>query len=129
MLFRFHEAIIAQTFLFSGKIPSFMPTIRVGHRYHKMPTPAALLQSPTCLVQVLPVERNELSDAFVEYDAAYHGGHYPLPTGRLLILLLATGNGLWTTLRRWTPRKEAYYRSLTGQTVGIEIAEPATPSK
>lgn len=30
---------------------------------------------------------------------------------------------LWTTVRRWTPRKEAYYRGLRGQMFDIEVEE------
>ena len=106
-----------------------MQTITFSHRYDKMPTNAALSHSTTYLSLVLVVQREELSERFVAYDTAYDGGNYPLPKGKLLLLCLVTANLLWTTVRRWTPRKEAYYRSLVGQPVRIEIAELAAATK
>lgn len=99
------------------------PKIKFSHEYYKMP---ANLNTAR-LLQVIIVEKSELSKEFIEYDTAYPldkrvpwegNGHYELPEGRMLLLLLQSG-WLWTTLRRWTPEKERYYKELTGQEIEI----------
>jgi hypothetical protein len=105
-----------------------MNSIKFSHRYFKMP-PAHMKTAR--LLQVLIADKKELSPEFVEYDTAYkeiecnpeeETKHYPLPDGKLIILLLQTG-WVWTTIRRWTPAKESYYRSLQGQELKIEMIE------
>lgn len=113
-----------------------MNEIKFSHEYYKMPfedwIPNTKLTAD--VLEVLISERKELSKEFIEYDTAfcecvakeekkYHKGYYPLPNGKLLILLLVTTNSsgkhLWTTIRRWTPEKERYYKSLRGKEVEI----------
>jgi len=97
-----------------------MPTIKFSHRYHKMP-PAP---DPSRLLEVLVANRATLHSAFVEYDTAIiGGGNYALPDGKVLVLLLqAEGGELWTTVRRWTPDKEQYYRGLRGTRLAVVVA-------
>jgi hypothetical protein len=40
-----------------------------------------------------------------------------------VLFLIADDGRTWTTIRRWTPQKEKYYRSIIGEEVKIEIAE------
>lgn len=89
-----------------------MPAIKFSHRYRKMPPDP----NPSRLLGVLVANRATLHSAFVEYDTAIiGGGNYPLPSGKVLVLLLQAESGeLWTTIRRWTPDKEQYYRGLRG---------------
>ena len=68
------------------------------------------------LLEVLPVELADLSAEFLDYDTA--SGSYDLPKkGKYLLLIMQKPGGvdLLTTLRRWTPQKEAYYRALIGE--------------
>jgi hypothetical protein len=60
----------------------------------------------------------------VEYDTAIiGGGNYPLPSGKVLVLLLQAESGeVWTTIRRWTPDKEQYYRGLRGMRLAVVVA-------
>ena len=97
-----------------------MPAIKFSHHYHKMP-PAP---DPSRLLEVLVANRATLHSAFVEYDTAIiGGGNYALPDGKVLVLLLqAEGGELWTTLRRWTPDKEQYYRGLRGTRLAVVVA-------
>lgn len=97
-----------------------MPAIKFSHRYHKMP-PAP---DPSRLIEVLVANRATLHSAFVEYDTAIiGGGNYPLPGGKVLVLLLQAESGeLWTTIRRWTPDKEQYYRGLRGVRLAVVVA-------
>jgi hypothetical protein len=41
----------------------------------------------------------------------------------IVLFLIADDRRTWTTIRRWTPQKEKYYRSIIGEEVKIEIAE------
>jgi hypothetical protein len=71
---------------------------------------------------VFLTDKKELGKDFIEYDTAYgFKGNYPLPSGKLLVLLLYTYGHLWTTIRRYIPYKETYYRGLIGQDVEIKI--------
>lgn len=103
-----------------------MNKIKFSHDYEKKP----LYTDNTTLLEVFTVaDKKDLSKQFLLYDTKYKGedGGYILPDGKLLILLLHSFNydscawELWTTCRRWTAKKERYYRSLRGQTVLIEI--------
>jgi hypothetical protein len=105
-------------------------TIKFSHAYWKMPNhaiPNMLFDlKPTTLIQVLNVDRNQLSKEFLDYDDTYTGpdgkpAHFPVPDGPLLMLFLETGGVLWTTLRRSYPTKEKYYRDLVGKEVTIEM--------
>lgn len=113
-----------------------MAKIRFSHRYVKMPDD---MQFAT-LLEVFITDRKELSKSFIEYDTSFWARdysssdtfakkeNYPLPKGKVLILLLYNPNPfgnpiLFTTVRRATPEKEAYYRSLRGQEVEIVIEE------
>ena len=68
------------------------------------------------------------------YSSDFMEAHYALPkSGKVIILiLLSEGNlfnqALWTTIRRYIPYKEKYYRGLIGQEVEIEINFPSEVS-
>jgi len=97
--------------------------IKFSHRYYKMP----VCVKNTYLLEVLTADRKDLILGFIIYDTEYPKGHYELPKGKLLVLLLLTPikagkeNYLWTTIRRWTPEKEKYYKSLRGSQVEVVI--------
>lgn len=109
-----------------------MNIIKFSHWYEKMPS-GKEWQAPTTLMAVFLCNREELGELFVKYDTLFWDGivpgitrdrtayFYELPKGRLMVLLLITHNKVWTTIRRWTPQKEKYYRSIVGQDVKIEI--------
>ena len=108
-----------------------MNKIKFSHKYFKMP--AAYETSK--LSEVLIIDESDISESFREYDTCYENfdkdtGYalkpecYPLPKGKLILLLLIANSGsgwLWCTMRRWTPEKEKYYRSIRGQNVEIVI--------
>lgn len=79
------------------------------------------------LLQVRDIELSELSTEFLNYDTLTESGEkYPLPkTGEYLLLFLYDENAceLWTTIRRSTPDKRKYYKSLTGQLLKIKWVE------
>ena len=101
-----------------------MNKIKFSHKYYKFPT--AYKESQ--LAQVIVIDESEISQTFRMYDTSFRDGNkegmYPLPKGKILLLLLIANKGhgwLWTTIRRWTPEKEAYYRGIIGQQVEIII--------
>ncbi len=97
-----------------------MRVIKFSHFYSKAPPG----YSKSKLLEVFITDRDDLHSEFVEYDTAINGGgNYPLPSGKLIVLLLQASQlmRLWTTTRRWTPEKERYYRGLRGEIVKCEI--------
>ena len=110
-----------------------MHKIKFSHDYYKFPS----AKNISLLSQVVITDKSELSDSFIEYDTLFRNwtknpktplpdGMYELPKGKLILLLLIANEGkgwLWTTIRRWTPEKEKYYRSIQGQNVEIVIEE------
>lgn len=105
---------------------SGMISIKFSHIYQKMPVGAE--DFDTKLLAVIPCVHENLSDEFIEYDTKYEGGNYQLPSGKMLLLLLATNIlytdyeiVFWTTIRRWTPEKEKYYISHLGEQIKIEV--------
>jgi len=102
-----------------------MRTIKFSHRYTKM------RGSEVRLIEVLNSKFEDLSDTFIEYDTRLCcGGNYKLPKKGDCLVLLFLGKGsiwdsseLFTTVRRSTPEKEAYYKGLRGQKLRVEIQE------
>jgi hypothetical protein len=100
-----------------------MQTIKFSHEYFKMPIGYEI----STLLETFIIERSEMSDSFYDYDTTYaidfnETARYPLPDGKLIVILLKSKAGLlWTTVRRWTPEKEEYYRGLRGENVKIEV--------
>lgn len=98
-----------------------MKSIRFSHVYTKLPANP----DPSTLLEVFAVQRDELCSGFLEYDTRImNGGNYPLPNGKLLVLLLKTREGvLWTTIRRYTKDKCIYYKNSRGEEFDIMVAE------
>jgi len=106
------------------------PIIRFSHLYRKM----GKIENGDYveLLEVFNKHRAELSDYFVAYDTAYLTtenpiamGYYPLPKTELLVLLLRSPKHdvVFTTIRRATPSKEAYYLKQRGNLFRVEITE------
>ena len=79
------------------------------------------------LLEVFTVDKG-LSPAYVEDDTLIYSidpqtrEHYALTDGILLVLLFKTKEGfMFTTIRRHTPEKEAYYREARGQVFTVVI--------
>ncbi len=117
-----------------------MNKIKFSHEYEKM-IPGCYRECSTKILEIFVSTKKELSEGFIKYDTeikTYQDPvseyiepkkYYNLPDGKLLIILLTTENSLgdmnlWTTIRRWTPEKEKYYRGIRGQRVEIVI-EPS----
>jgi len=104
-----------------------MNKIKFSHDYTKQPFDI----EHTKLLEVLKVDNlDRLHPEFIIYDTSTEnkGERYQLPRGvPLLVLLLHSLQEdsmcwqLWTTIRRWTPEKEAYYRHMRGEQVDIVI--------
>jgi hypothetical protein len=83
-------------------------------------------QDRAILLQVFKTHYRDLSNVFIAYNTGILNSHnyYPLPKTDVLVLLLIADDGrTWTTIRRWTPQEEKYYRSITGEEVKIEVAQ------
>jgi hypothetical protein len=104
-----------------------MAKIKFSHNYFKLP----VIIKPAVLLAVHRVKLEKLPKDFIDYDTAYslgkgaETGYYPLPEkGDYILLLLWGQRGLFTTLRRWTPDKQAYYEKLEGETIEVVIDAP-----
>lgn len=101
------------------------PKIKFIHDYYKIP--AKFRGTNTYILGLQVCELRDLPDAFIFWDTRYGNKNYILPKGKLMIITLFTYNEgaalsqLWTTIRRWTSKKEKYYRGLIGKEVEIII--------
>ena len=95
--------------------------IKFSHIYKKMPENF----DPSKLIQIMLTTRDHLSHNFEVYDTeTVDGEYYKLPSGEVLVMFLLTrDNVLWTTIRRYTPSKFAYYSDHIGQYFDIDVAE------
>lgn len=97
-----------------------MNTIKFSHRYDKMP--AGVEDKTNYLVGVSVCQIGELPILFADFDTKFGTGKYVLPTGKVMVLTIFTVDAYcWTTIRSWTPNKEAYYQNLIGNEVGIVV--------
>ena len=109
-----------------------MRTIEFSQRYAKHPLNVKN-DSVVKLIEVLDSKFEDLSDTFKEYDTKYYReGHYKLSKKGDCLILLFLGEGslgvygameLFTTVRRSTPNKRAYYRGLRGQNMIVKVGE------
>lgn len=100
--------------------------IKFSNIYKKMPeqVTADLMttgRSWSNLLQIVLLDRRDLTDGFLQYDTSFDGGNYPIGNGVWILIFLERGGQLWTTLRAWNPEKEKYYRGLVGQKTAIEL--------
>ena len=104
-------------------------TLTSDHRYLKMPEDV----SNTIALEIIKTHNRDIASHFKRYDTEYDVGYYNLPDTDLLLILLMSfedncsggANGrLWTTLRKYTPEKELYYRTMRGKSIEIEITHP-----
>ena len=116
-----------------------MNRIKFSHKYYKMPYMA---DNKTKLVQMFIEHSDNFSKEFIEYDTKIRPeGYYKLPKNKYIVLLFLNeitalpsgkpyskdiefvGYNLWTTIRRWTPQKEKYYRERIGQEFEVIVNE------
>lgn len=97
--------------------------IKFSHLYEKMPKDYWLSK----LTGIQMVNLESLDPDFIKRDTAIKGGgHYRLPKeGKFMILWLesASKHKEWQTIRRWTPKKEEYYRKYIGKLVNCVIED------
>lgn len=107
-----------------------MPKIRFSHKYYKMPTQEAIEKGKHTLIGIqIHEDIYKLPEEFLHYDASFWNGketeEYPIPLGKGIVIFIFTcyesENKVWTSIRRWTPWKEKYYRDLKGKEVEIVI--------
>lgn len=97
-------------------------TIKFSDIYWKMPPAEMIMKYPTKLLQVFPIEKEDLSPEFLQYDTSIRtGGNYPIIDKILLVLFLTTGRYTWTTIRSFTIEKYEFYKQNTGKHFKIEI--------
>lgn len=104
-----------------------MMKIKFSHRYDKLPQIYLETDVIAELLQVLKIDYNELSEPMMDDDTKYCEDrqlkHYPLPKGELILLVFRSSMGyrMFTTIRRFTPEKYKYYKSLEGKELEISM--------
>lgn len=104
--------------------PETTPEIKFSHDYPKLGG-----TKQAFLLDVWKMNTKEFSKKFVEYDTIYIEDNtprqYPLPEGDVLVLIfhgiVFNVPGLFTTIRRFTPSKEMYYRNQIGKAFNVII--------
>ena len=102
-----------------------MPTIKFTHTYTKL----LLNGTPVDAARLLDVQKvniQDLSFDLLEYDT--DRGMYKLPTKGeyMMLIFLKPGSEfhLFTTLRRFTPEKFAYYQANLSKVFDVVITQP-----
>lgn len=99
-----------------------MYSIKFSHFYDKMKP--FDLKRPFKLLTWFISDAQGLSPPFKEYDTAYDGGKYSLPTeGDVIILLLEQDGKLMTTIRSYGSDKADFYSSMIGEQVMVRVKE------
>ena len=116
-----------------------MPKIKFSHRYRKL-EPSGDEVKKAVLLEVFKAKTEDLHPAFIEYDTTYwqfqketefgkiyHEKRYKLPKGDIIVLLFKIKHYfcLFTTIRRYTPKKYEYYRKMRGKEFDIIVEEEA----
>src|SRR3990167_8163546 len=111
-----------------------MNKIKFSHEYFKFMNMLSPEYPRAKLLQAIKVNYAELSTDFVRYDTAYgeimQPNYYELPKIDLILLLFLSEHTLqlFTTIRRFTPKKFEYYSNSEGEWFEA-ICPSTTPSK
>ena len=111
--------------------------IKFSHLYYKMPL--TIEDYKTVVLDVFVTDLGKLPEEFLKYDMAYWDEknqkteYYRLDFKKAIVIVLFstykysnyTDKKLWTTIRKWTPEKEKYYKELIGKEVMIRVGENA----
>lgn len=104
-----------------------MNKIKFSHRYNKLRIIGFHGEvgyiSRTRLLEVIPVNLEDLHRAFIAYDTDI--GKYKLPNkGKYMLLIFSKGGkDIFTTIRRFTPQKYEYYKCERGEMFEVVIDE------
>lgn len=106
-----------------------MKQIKFSHHYYKLG--GIKNYDVANLLDVFKVNLEDLSPFMRGYDTKYPTkgkiGYYPLPRRGIYLLLIFKKKGripfLFTTIRRWTPQKEKYYRGAIGEEFKVVIGD------
>lgn len=79
------------------------------------------VERPFNLRLVVKTYSDNLSKSFIDYDVACNDKtDFKFPVGAIIILFLEQDYKLLTTVRRYTPQKMDYYKSLEGSLITVE---------
>ncbi len=106
-----------------------MREIKFSHEYEKLFDDYGGITEYAFLLEVFPVNIEDLSNSFIKYDAGYFDENdnykqYPLPKkGKYIVLLFVStiNRHAFTTIRRYTPRKYEYYKKARGEMFKVVI--------
>ena len=99
--------------------------IKFNERYEKLS--GIDNHSMVVLLQVIEIDKRQLSESFIEYDTMYLDDdlmckNYEIKNSKLLLLIFMAGNGMaFTTLRKYTPTKLDYYRKLENEEMELVV--------
>jgi hypothetical protein len=104
-----------------------MPQIKFSHKYQKLLNSHNDVIETATLLQVIPVNLEDLSQYFLDYDT--EKGTYEIPKrGKYLMLIFlkehedyTTDLNLFTTLRRFTPEKFSFYSGNVGKVFQVMV--------
>lgn len=107
-----------------------MLKINFSHEYSKMEyNEERKIPKKAILMEVFKIDSRDLHPRFIEYDTSYfdkeknNWAYYKLPEKEVIVLLLKTNEMIWTTIRRFTPKKFEYYRKNRWQEFKIFITK------
>ncbi|MDZ4726541.1 MAG: hypothetical protein SH817_10305 [Leptospira sp.] len=98
--------------------------IKFSNYYLKFGTLGKSIPKFSALIEVLVVNLEDLSESFIDYDTRFIGGTFKLPKkGKYLLLIFQNSpfHALFTTLRKWTKRKEDFYKKRRGRLFRLEV--------
>ena len=81
------------------------------------------------LIQLFKCNYKDLSEDFIYYDTTYDGGRYVLPKTELIVLIFVYNFQIFTTIRRFTPKKYEYYRNAVGEEFEIVVENQSKDKK
>lgn len=95
--------------------------INFSHNYPKLHD-----ERDAKLLAVFISQTSCLSSSFIEYDTIYHENgideYYPLPEGKVLVLLFLGARGnLFTTVREYKESKAKYYQLNVGRWFQVKV--------
>ena len=101
-------------------------TIKFSHYYRKFN--GLRIDKPVTLLETWLTELESFSEDFLKYDTLYFENdmekYYTLKDGKYILLFFMDCEGrLFTTIRRFTPKKLEYYDNLVGKKFKVVIQE------
>lgn len=78
---------------------------------------------PTILLDVWLINKEDMSEFYIEHDLNEHGGKYGAIFKKVILLVLKTGNQVWINIKPYSKESYSKYVENIGDDIFLDIRQ------